>query len=161
MITKAEYMKSLDKEFAIIRHLASKLTEVELAYKPTDGQRSTQELLEYLSYAFVATVQVLKNGDQSIYKELSEKAKGITIAQFDTRMQEQENTVRDLIEGMSDDDLTAEVDLWGVQTRAMHLVNGPLKWATSYKIQLFLYMKASGHSELNTMNLWAGMDPVK
>lgn len=160
MITKAEYMKSLDKEFAIIRHLASKLTEVELAYKPTDGQRSTQELLEYLSYVFMATVKILQNGDQSIYKDFSEKAKGITLAEFDTRMQEQEATVRDLIEGMSDEDLAAEVDLWGVQTRAMHLVNGPLKWATAYKIQLFLYMKASGHSELNTMNLWAGKDPV-
>jgi hypothetical protein len=27
-----------------------------------------------------------------------------------------------------------------------------------YRMQLFLYLKASGREELNTMNLWAGMD---
>jgi len=28
----------------------------------------------------------------------------------------------------------------------------------AYRMQLFLYLKACGGEELNTMNLWAGMD---
>jgi hypothetical protein len=28
----------------------------------------------------------------------------------------------------------------------------------AYRTQLFLYLKASGRDELNTMNLWAGVD---
>ena len=28
----------------------------------------------------------------------------------------------------------------------------------AYRTQLFCYLKACGHDELSTMNLWAGMD---
>ena len=28
----------------------------------------------------------------------------------------------------------------------------------AYRTQLFVYLKACGREELNTMNLWAGMD---
>ena len=28
----------------------------------------------------------------------------------------------------------------------------------AYRMQLFLYLKACGREELNTMNLWVGMD---
>ncbi len=32
----------------------------------------------------------------------------------------------------------------------------------AYRMQLFLYLKACGHEELSTLNLWAGMDaPTK
>ena len=44
------------------------------------------------------------------------------------------------------------------RTRAEHLLNGPLKWAAAYKMQLFMNLKMSGAEHLNTLNLWAGMD---
>jgi hypothetical protein len=28
----------------------------------------------------------------------------------------------------------------------------------AYRTQLFLYLKANGHTELNTLNLWGGVD---
>jgi hypothetical protein len=37
------------------------------------------------------------------------------------------------------------------------LLNGPFKWLTSYKLQLFLYAKANG-AAIGTVNAWAGMD---
>ena len=33
-----------------------------------------------------------------------------------------------------------------------------LSGCAAYRTQLFLYLKACGRDELNTMNLWAGMD---
>jgi hypothetical protein len=30
----------------------------------------------------------------------------------------------------------------------------------AYRTQIFLYLKSCGREELNTMNLWAGMDPT-
>ena len=38
------------------------------------------------------------------------------------------------------------------------LMNGPLKWLTAYKLQLFLYAKAAGADEISTVNAWAGVD---
>ncbi len=160
MITKQEYMGSLDKEFQIIRHLATKLTDSDMSYKPTDGQRSVQELLEYLSYMFIATATALRDGDMGIYKTMSEAAAGLPLSSFDAAMEKQAKDVSAIIENFTEEQLNEEVNLWSMQTRAMHLLNGPLKFATAYKIQLFLYMKANGHTELNTMNLWAGVDPV-
>ena len=160
MISKQEYVASLTKEFDIICHLASKIKDTDLQYRPTDAQRSTIELLQYLSYVFIATVKVLENGDQNIYMELSKKAEDLKLEDFIETMQNQLKDLTEIVNNFSDEELSESVDLWGMQTRAMHLLNGPLKFATAYKIQLFLYMKSNGHSELSTMNLWAGMDPV-
>jgi hypothetical protein len=43
-------------------------------------------------------------------------------------------------------------------SRGSMIVNLVLCHYAAYRMQLFLYLKASGREELNTMNLWAGMD---
>jgi hypothetical protein len=40
------------------------------------------------------------------------------------------------------------------------LVNLVLSGYAAYRTQLFLYLKACGREELNTMNLWAGVDSM-
>ena len=61
---------------------------------------------------------------------------------------------------MTDDDLRAEVDLFGVASRGVHLVTWVLNGCMAYRMQLFLYLKSCGRSELNTSNLWSGVDPT-
>ncbi len=158
MITKDQYLASLSHEISIIRHLAGKLSEADLDYRPTDGQRSVRELLQYLSFILVTGVESLVSEDKNLYQARSEAAAETTLANFDERMLAQEAKIRELVIAMTDEQLAEEVDMWGKRTRAMHLLNGALKWATAYKTQLFLYMKQHGHTGLNTMNLWAGMD---
>ncbi|HEX7918825.1 MAG TPA: hypothetical protein VF454_05435, partial [Gemmatimonadales bacterium] len=46
----------------------------------------------------------------------------------------------------------------GMQPLAVALMNGPLKWLTAYKLQLFLYAKSSGAHEITTANAWRGAD---
>jgi hypothetical protein len=43
-------------------------------------------------------------------------------------------------------------------SRGSHIVFLVLGGYAAYRTQLFLYLKASGRDELNTMNLWGGMD---
>ena len=50
IITKSELLASLQKEVRILLHLASKIDRSQLDYRPTPKQRSTIELLQYLSY---------------------------------------------------------------------------------------------------------------
>ncbi len=43
-------------------------------------------------------------------------------------------------------------------TRGVCIVTWVLSGHAAYRMQLFLYLKASGREELNTMNLWSGVD---
>ena len=43
-------------------------------------------------------------------------------------------------------------------TRGLWFVRLPLTHYAAYRMQLFMYLKACGRDELNTMNLWVGID---
>jgi hypothetical protein len=49
VLTKSELIGSLKNEVRILLHLASKIDRSKLDYRPTPKQRSTLELLKYLS----------------------------------------------------------------------------------------------------------------
>jgi len=54
-----------------------------------------------------------------------------------------------------------EIDVFGRKfTRGWLLVNQVLSGFAAYRMQLFLYLKACGREELNTANLWAGVDSM-
>jgi hypothetical protein len=46
-------------------------------------------------------------------------------------------------------------------SRGAWIVRLVLTHYAAYRMQLFLYLKASGREELNTMNLWVGMDAAQ
>jgi hypothetical protein len=66
-----------------------------------------------------------------------------------------------LLGDMADDDFRAEIKEFdgSTTTRGAFIVNHLLCACAAYRTQLFLYLKACGREELNTMNLWAGVDP--
>jgi hypothetical protein len=63
MITKEQYISSLTNEFRIIKHLAEKITPEQLSHKPTEPQRSLQELMQYLTVIFIAGADGIVTGD--------------------------------------------------------------------------------------------------
>jgi hypothetical protein len=156
MITTRQYLDTLGKEFQIIRHLAGKLKEADMDYRPTPGQRSTLELLQYLSFIFDTAAESLVTGSNT-WAERAEAAKSLTLADFDAAMGAQELAFHTLFKQLSAEQLAEEVDFWGVKPRSVHFMNA-IKWASAYKMQLFLYMKSIGYAHLNTMNVWGGMD---
>jgi hypothetical protein len=62
----------------------------------------------------------------------------------------------------SDEELRSELDLFvpsaGKRSRGKWLVDYVLCLHAAYRTQLFCYLKACGREELNTMNLWEGVD---
>ena len=65
----------------------------------------------------------------------------------------------ELLGGISDDDLRVEIEMFGMKmTRGTMLVNLVLCSHSAYRMQLFCYLKACGREELNTLNLWMGID---
>ena len=59
----------------------------------------------------------------------------------------------------TDADFRGEIEMFGRKaTRGVFLLELVLNGCAAYRTQLFCYLKACGRDELNTMNLWQGMD---
>ena len=162
MITKEQFVQSLVREINIIKHLYTKIDPSKLDYRPTPGQRSTLELLQYLGRSTTIGIKGNIAGDQNVYIELSKQPNPVTFENFVSMMDEQEKFVKETIPALTDEQLGKESTIFGgSNTLAMHLL-GVLKSAVAYKMQLFLYIKESGNPNIGTSNLWAGMDaPAK
>src|SRR5580704_11229213 len=62
VLTKSELIASLQNEVRILLHLVSKVDRAKLDYRPTPKQRSTLELLKYLSMMGPRALQFAKAG---------------------------------------------------------------------------------------------------
>ncbi|KND46720.1 MAG: hypothetical protein AB201_02690 [Parcubacteria bacterium C7867-006] len=69
MYTKDNFIKSLKNEVRIIKNLAKKIPEGTMDYRPTPVQRSTLELLQYLSISGAGTMKAILTGDIKVYGE--------------------------------------------------------------------------------------------
>ena len=68
--------------------------------------------------------------------------------------------MKKLLSSFSDADFRSEVDLFGSGRSQpwFYISSSWLCGGRAYRTQLFCYLKACGRDELNTMNLWGGMD---
>ena len=158
MINKKQFLNAFAKELDIIRHLGTKVDASMLDYRPSEKQRSMLELMNYLGHIFNTGVAISIAGSAKDYQEIAKNAPEVTLSNFDLVMQMQAKNVIEKIEALSDEELAVESEIFGqTNTLAMHLF-GASKWAVAYKMQLFLYIKACGKHDINTLNLWAGVD---
>jgi hypothetical protein len=161
VLTKPELIASLRHEVHILLHLASKVDRTKLDYRPTPKQRSTIELLKYLSIMGPTLVQGAKAGrfDPAIWTAAQQAAEGRNFDQTVAAIATHADEYAKLLSDLSDADFRAEIDMFGDKTtRGAFIVNLVLCGCAAYRTQLFLYLKACGREELSTMNLWAGAD---
>lgn len=161
VLTKAELIDSLRNEVRILRHLAGKIDRTKLDYRPTPKQRSTIELLKYLTVMGPALVEAAKAGrfDPVRWTASEAAAQARDFDQTIEAIDAQADLYAALLGDVPDADFRAEVEVFGMKTsRGSFIVNNVLSGCAAYRTQLFLYLKACGREELGTMNLWAGMD---
>ena len=161
VLTKSELLVSLQNEVRILLHLASKIDRAKLDYRPTPKQRSTFELLKYLTMMGPALVEATKAGafDPAAWTAAEKAADAQDFDQALAAIGTHTDAYATLLADVSDADLRAEIELFGdTASRGFFLVNLVLCSYAAYRTQLFLYLKACGREELNTMNLWAGID---
>jgi hypothetical protein len=165
VLTKNELIGALQHEVDILLHLASKVDPAKLDYRPTPKQRSLLELLQYLTIMGPIHLGAIKAGvfDMDAWRETWRReeaaAKARDLEQVKDAISKHSELIPDSIGSLSDADLRAEMEMFGMKaSRGSMLVNLVLCHYTAYRMQLFLYLKASGREELSTMNLWAGRD---
>jgi len=167
VLTKEELIASLQNEVRILAHLAGKVDRSKLDYRPTPKQRSILELLQYMAIMGPTQVAVIKTGvfDRAAliaaWSPAEAAAKAMSFDQTVSAIQAQSDEYARLLSEWTEADFRGEIDVFGRKfTRGWLLVNQVVSGFAAYRTQLFLYLKASGREELNTVNLWAGVDSM-
>jgi hypothetical protein len=161
MINKEEIAASMMFECDVAKHLHGKLTPKSYDYKPSEGQRSTLELLQYLSICGIAGIQSLYQSDWKVFGTYRERASKVTAEGFPAAMDLQKKEIKEFFHSVSERDLETKdalLPIGGTQLLGRAILDLPLKWLAAYKLQLFLYAKATGVTEINTANAWMGID---
>jgi hypothetical protein len=161
VLTKEELIASLQNEVRILLHLCSKIDRSKLDYRPTPKQRSTIELLRYLTIMGPGLVGAIKVGnfDGAAWGAAVAASNAKNFDQVLASIEAQSAGYAESIGAYSDADLRGEIEMFGRKSsRGSVLVNMVLCGYAAYRTQLFCYLKACGRDELNTMNLWGGVD---
>lgn len=161
VLTKDELIASLQKEVRILLHLATKIEPPHADYRPTPKQRSTLEVLHYLSFMGPVMLKAVRAGgfDRDAWSGELQAAQARNLSQTVDAIAALADTFAALVGEMKDQDFRAEIEMFGRRsTVGFFLVNTVLAGYAAYRTQIFLYLKAAGREELTTMNLWAGMD---
>jgi hypothetical protein len=161
VLTKSELVASLRDEVRILLHLASKIDRTGLDYRPSRTQRSMLELLRYLSVMGPELAKAAKAGafDPAVW---GSAVKAAETRDFDETLRviaAQPGIYADVLGAIPDAEYRREIQMFGhPTTRGAFIVRYVLGGHAAYRTQVFLYLKACGHDELATSNLWSGVD---
>jgi hypothetical protein len=161
MLGKEQLSGAMTKECDVAVHLFGKLPPDSFEYRPTPKQRSTTELLRYLSLCGIAGIQAMDQNNFALFQQIIDRNKDMKPDAFPAEMQKQKTEIENYFAGIDEKKLETQMtSLPGVGNVPLQvaLLNGPLKWLTGYKLQLFTYAKAAGNESIGTANAWAGID---
>jgi hypothetical protein len=161
ILSKSELIGSLQHEVHILSHLASKVDRAAVDYRPTPKQRSTLELLQYMSIMGPQLIEAAKRGgfDVPTWTAAQQEAAARNFDQTVAAIDKQRELYPALLADVTDADFRREIEMFGQKTTVgALLINLVLGGHAAYRTQLFCYLKECGREELSTMNLWAGTD---
>jgi hypothetical protein len=165
VLTKEEAIASLQNEVRLVLHLMSKIEPSMLEYRPSPKQRSMIELCRYFVVMAPVQLRFIVAGNFTMetwiaaWRPEEAAANSLNLDQVKAALAKQPALFADLLKPCTESDFRTEIEMFGNKaTRGMWLIRLPLTHYAAYRMQLFLYLKACGREDLNTMNLWAGVD---
>jgi hypothetical protein len=162
VLTKSELIGALRHEVNILNHLITKIEPSMVDYRPTPKQRSSHELLQYLTIMGPMLIKGAKAGgfDVAVWQAADQEAKARNFDQTKAAIASLVDAYSAL-DNWSDEDFRTEIEMFGNKSsRGLFIARMVLGGHAAYRTQLFLYLKSCGREELGTMNLWAGVDPA-
>ena len=161
MLTKDQLLELMLRECDLCVHLHGKVPAGTLDFRFTPPQRSTAELLRYLSFIGLGAARSIIAGSWDPYQALAKEAASLDPAHFPAAMESQKKDLRALFAATPEADFAARTfELpWG-ETKPLGQAILALGYASlvAYRMQLFLQAKAAGAAALTTSNCWGGMD---
>lgn len=162
MLGKDDLISAMNLECDVAKHIFSRLPredwQATLDHRPSPPQRSTLELLRYLSYTGIIGCLVCL-GQRDRMKEIEAAAASLSAEDFPAAMDRQKEEIARLLGSLSDEDLESrrvKNPLGQEMTLGRALLDMPVRWLTGYRMQLFLYARALG-AEIVTPDCWYGV----
>lgn len=164
MITKNDIRDLILKECDICLHLAAQIPEGGMDYTPSEGQRTTLELLRYVSFCSIGAARMLVDGHWEAYQAMSEAAKTMTADEFPAAMASQKDQISAFFDEVTQEQLDTQMAKtpMGEDIRLdLGLVSMAQHWLVAYRMQLFLYVKQAGNNDIWTPDCWMGVSMDK
>ena len=115
VLSKQELIAALQNEARILNHLVSKVEPHMVDYRPTPKQRSTIELLRYLSHMGPLLLPAMKTGqfDGAAWQAASAAAAAKNLQQISASLATLGEQYAQLAGGFSDEDFRGEIEMFG------------------------------------------------
>lgn len=160
MLTRDQFLESCAHETRVIQHLATKVPDGALDYRPTEPQRSMLDLMRYLTVTALPPMAYLQDGNWDRAPSFGERLDEVTPGNFAAAMDRQLEQIEAMCPDGGFDEPTAMP--WGAPcTVGEFLVNAVIKAFACYRMQFFLYCKAAGASDIGSAQCWVGIDPPR
>lgn len=164
MLGKDNTLELILKECDIVLHLYGKIPAGGMDYRPTPEQRSTLELLRYLSYCAIGGARAMAEGNWEAYHVYAKEGEALAAGDVPTAMERQKSELRKFFAGLTQEQVetqTATTPMGEEMSLEKALVTMPLHWMIGYRMQLFLYCKQAGNADIWTPDCWVGVDVEK
>lgn len=161
MLTKDQLLDAIALELRVCRHLAARVPPGTLDWRQSPAQRSTIELLRYLSTAGIDLARAMLSGVWDRAGVTEKVPASLGADQFDAAMERQEADIRAALAPLTDRDLLerrATLPTGATTNLGAALVTVVLRVLGGYRMQLYLHAKAAGNTALTTANCWFGID---
>jgi len=131
-------------------------------YRPGKNMRNSLELLRYISFCGtectrIMVLDAMKTEKWEQYTAAAEKSKQMKPGQFLKTMDTQIKDIKKLFAGISEKDFASrKVTMFSGKKMSLGeaLMQAPVRFMSGYRMQLFLYAKASGSSKLGSKDCW-------
>ena len=162
MITNQQLFDSCLHEIKVIKHLYGKILPGTLDYRPTEKQRTLLELLQYLGHFVKVEVGAIADNEPiTDFAGLIKESHQMSADDFPAAMDKQAELLKKLFADLSDDEWQKPFALFAtsqLQPKILWIMTTIYKNLVAYKMQLFLYIKATGNFDIGTSNLTRGED---
>ena len=162
MITKQQLLDACRHETKVINNLATRLPDGALEWRPTPGQRTTLELMRYMTVMSEMMAVNAVTGNWEHAPALNEQSESVTLDNFADTMNRQVERVAEVLGDIDETAATThEAALpWGEPCeQSALLMRGVYGTYLAYRMQFFLYAKEAGDETLSSMECWAGVSP--
>jgi hypothetical protein len=160
-VNRDDLLELMIRECDLCIHLHGKVPEGAMEFRFTEGQRSTAELLRYLSFVGLGASRSMAEDDWDVYHGMEKEAASLDPAAFPAAMERQKVGLRAFFAELPEEKLaSARLTMpWGVEMPlGRALLALPYASLVAYRMQLFLHAKAAGNAAIGTANCWGGMD---
>ncbi len=158
-MNKEQLLSSIEREIILLKRLIPLIEEKDLNFRPAEKMRSTYELMQYLSGVggFVFRWLIKNDVTPDDRKIIADYRATLTLENFSQRLDDDFELMKVYMNNLSEEDLhSMEVELpWKEKMfLGQAIINAPVKWLATYRMQLFMNLKMNGHSELATKDAW-------